>query len=94
MPGTLTLYTCSLDDGGPNIHPCHKAHDALREAGLSYETNVFDKNRPMGLFTTGKRPKLKEMTGQEKLPVLELASGEFINGSGEIVKWAKANAPA
>lgn len=94
MPGTLTLYTCSLDDGGPKIHPCHKAHDALREAGHTYETNVFDKNRPMGLFTKGKRSKLKEMTGQEKLPVLELPSGEFVNGSGEIVKWAKANGAA
>ena len=71
-----------------------KAHEALDEAGHSYETEVFDKNRPMGLFTKGNRPQLKEMTGQEKLPVLQLPSGEFITGSGDIVDWAKSNAPS
>ena len=94
MPGTLKLYTCSLDEGGPKLHPCRKAHEALDEAGHSYETEVFDKNRPMGLFTKGKRPQLKEMTGQEKLPVLQLPSGEFVTGSGDIVDWAKSNAPS
>ena len=94
MLGTLKLYTCSLDEGGSKLHPCRKAHEALDEAGHSYETEVFDKNRPMGLFTKGKRPQLKEMTGQEKLPVLELPDGEFMTGSGDIVDWAKSNAPA
>ena len=42
MPGTLKLYTCSLDEGGPKLHPCRKAHTALEEAGHSYETEVFD----------------------------------------------------
>ena len=93
MPGALKLYTCSLDEGGPKLHPCRKAHEALDEAGHSYTTEVFDKNRPMGLFTKGKRPQLEEMTGQEKLPVLELPDGEFVTGSGDIVDWAKSNAP-
>jgi len=93
MPGTLKLYTCSLDDGGPKVHPCRKAHEALTDAGHSYETDIFDKNRPMGLFTKGKRPELKEMTGQEKLPVLQLPGGEFISGSGNIVDWAESNTP-
>ena len=94
MLGTLKLYTCSLDEGGSKLHPCRKAHEALDEAGHSYETEVFDKNRPMGLFTKGKRPQLKEMTGQEKLPALQLPGGEFVTGSGDIVDWAKSNAPA
>lgn len=93
MPETLTLLTCDLDDGGPKFHPCRKAHNALKEAGHEYQTEIFDKNRPMGLFTKGKRPKLKEMTGQEKLPVLRLPSGDYVIGSGEIIDWAKANAP-
>lgn len=94
MPEGLTLYTCSLDRGGPKFHPCRRTHDALETAGHSYETEVFDKNRPFGFFTTGKRPKLKEMTGQEKLPVLRLPDGQMITGSGAIVAWAEQNPPA
>jgi glutathione S-transferase len=87
---SVTLHTCSLDDGGPKMHPCRKAHEALREAGIEYETNVFDKNRPMGLFTKGKRPELERMTGQEKLPVLQLDDGSFVTGSKGIVEWGRA----
>ncbi len=94
MLGRLTLLTCDIDEGGPKLHPCRKAHEALTEAGHVYEAEVFDKNRPMGLFTKGKRPQLKEMTGQEKLPVLRLPSGDYVIGGGEIVAWAKANPPA
>jgi len=92
-PGALALYTCELDRLGPKIHPCRRAHDALASAGHTYETIVFDKNRPLGLFTSGKRPELKEMSGQEKLPVLRLPDGTMIPGSGKIISWAKENAP-
>lgn len=92
MPEKLTLYTCEIDDGGPNIHPCHRAHNALGDNGHAYETIVFDRNRPFGLGSKGTRPELKEISGQEKLPVLRLPDGSTVNGSGEIVKWAKENA--
>lgn len=49
---------------------------------------------PFGLFTTGRRPELKAMSGQEKLPVLRLPDGTTINGSGEIIAWAKEHAPS
>ena len=91
MPDQPTLLTCSLDDGGPGLHPCRKCHEALKEAGHAYETEIFDKNRPMGLFTKGKRPELQEMTGQEKLPVLRLADGTYVSGSKNIIAWAKDN---
>ncbi len=91
-PG-LTLYTCETDRGGPKIHPCRRAHEALTEAGHRYETAVLDRNRPLGLFTKGKRPKLKELSGQEKLPVLGLADGTTVSGSAAIVAWAKSNSP-
>jgi hypothetical protein len=39
-------------------------------------------------------PDLKEMSGQEKLPVLKLPDGATVNGGSSIVDWAKANAPA
>ncbi len=45
----------------------------------------------MGLFTKGKRPRLKEMTGQEKLPVLRLPDGSYVTGSKSIIAWAESN---
>lgn len=92
MAGGLVLYTCELDDGGPNLHPCHKAHNALRDNGHDYETIVFDRNRPLGIGSKGTRPELKRISGQEKLPVLLLANGASVNGGGKIAKWAKQNA--
>ena len=94
MPEKLTLYVCSHDDSGPPGHPCRRAQRALRDAGHDFEKVVFAKGHPFGLFTSGTRPQLKELSGQEKLPVLALASGATVNGSGAILAWAKANAPA
>lgn len=94
MPDELTLLTCELDRGGPKFHPCRKCHEALEAAGHAYETDVFDKNHPMGLLTKGKRPELEEMAGQEKLPVLRLLDGSYVVGSNDIVEWAKDNPPA
>ncbi|HEY7629793.1 MAG TPA: glutathione S-transferase N-terminal domain-containing protein [Thermoleophilaceae bacterium] len=92
-PGELVLYTCHIDDGGPAVHPCRRAHDVLRQAGHYYRTEIFDRNHPFGWFTTGKRPELKRISGQEKLPVLQLPDGSTVNGSAEIVKWAREHAP-
>jgi glutaredoxin 3 len=94
MAQPKTLHVCHIDRGGPKAHPCRKVHESLDELGYSYETNVFDKNRPMGWFTKGKRPDLKEMTGQEKLPVLELDDGTMIPDSKKIIEWAKQNVPS
>jgi predicted enzyme related to lactoylglutathione lyase len=93
MPDKLTLYVCHINDGGPKPHACRRAHEALREAGHDYETVIFGKGHRFGLFTTGRRPRLKEISGQEKLPVLQWPDGTTIAGSGNIVAWAKANRP-
>jgi glutathione S-transferase len=92
-PGELVLYTCHIDDGGAPVHPCRRAHEALRAGGHEYITEVADRNHPFGFFTTGKRPDLKRISGQEKLPVLKLPDGTTLNGSREIVRWARQNAP-
>ncbi|MGI8803625.1 MAG: glutathione S-transferase N-terminal domain-containing protein [Solirubrobacteraceae bacterium] len=92
MPDKPTLHVCSIDDGGPKVHPCRRAAAALTAAGVDHERSVFGPNKPFGLFTSGKRPELKAMSGQEKLPVLELPDGSTINGAGAIVAWAKSRA--
>jgi len=75
MPDKPTLHVCHIDEGGPAPHACKRAQKALRASGLDYEKNVFAKGIPFGLFTKGKRPELKAMSGQEKLPVLQLPDG-------------------
>jgi hypothetical protein len=90
----LSLYVCHVDDGGPGPHACRRAQRALRDAGHDFEKIVYGKGKPFGLFTSGTRPDLKEMSGQEKLPVLKLADGSTVNGGSKIVEWAKSHAPA
>lgn len=94
MVQAKTLHVCDLDRGGPSFHPCRKVQEEMDELGHSYQTHVFDKNKPMGWFTKGKRPDLKQLSGQEKLPVLELDDGTTIADSKKILEWARANAPA
>ncbi|MEA2298146.1 MAG: hypothetical protein QOF77_1082 [Solirubrobacteraceae bacterium] len=94
MPDKPTLHVCHIDDGGPKPHPCRRAHEALLTAGIDHEKVVFGRNKPFGLFTSGTRPELKALSGQEKLPVLELTDGTTVNGGGKIVAWAKAHAVA
>lgn len=92
MPEKPTLHVCHLDQRGPKFHPCRRAEEALVAAGVDHDKVVFGKNKPLGLFTSGTRPELKAMSGQEKLPVLELPDGSTVNGSGAIVEWAEENA--
>ena len=94
MPSKPMLHVCHIDQAGPGLHPCRRAEDALAAAGIDHDKAVFAKNRPMGLFTAGKRPELKAMSGQEKLPVLELPDTTTVNGGAAIIAWAKANAAA
>lgn len=89
-----TLHVCHIDQAGPKGHPCRRAEEALSAAGIDHERVVFDKNRPFGLFTSGRRPELKAMSGQEKLPVLELPDGGTVNGGAAIVAWAQEHAVA
>jgi glutathione S-transferase len=89
----LTLYVCQIDDGGPPPHACKRAQRALRDAGHEFEKVVFAKGIPFGLFTTGRRPELKQLSGQEKLPVLALPDGSTVNGSAEIIAWARRHPP-
>lgn len=94
MPEKPKLYVCHIDDGGPPPHACKRAQRALRAAGHDFDKVVFAKGIPFGLFTKGRRPELKAISGQEQLPVLVLADGSTVNGSKAIIAWAGANAPA
>jgi len=93
-PTEPTLYTCQYEDRFGALHACAKAHRALDEAGVTHRSQVLGKGRPMGLGTTGKRPELARISGQEKLPVLALPDGTTVNGSESIMAWAREHHPA
>ena len=93
MAEKLTLLVCHIDDGGPPPHACKRAQRALRAAGHDFEKVVYGRGRPFGLFTTGRRPELKKLSGQEKLPVLQFSDGSTISGSANIIEWARSHAP-
>lgn len=86
-----TLYVCHVDEGLSLVHPCAKAHFALEKAGVQHDKIVYGQGKPFGRGTEGTRPEIKEISGQEKLPVLVLPGGETVVGGKPIVKWAKAH---
>lgn len=90
----MILYTCEQKTGGPSLHPCSRAGKALDEAGHDYEIKTVRGYR-MAPWTWPKRSRdraeVKELSGQENVPVLILGDGEAISGSGTIVAWAKDN---
>jgi glutathione S-transferase len=91
-PAQITLYSCQYQDRFGAMHACSRAHRALEDAGIVHDFSVFGKGRPLGIGTTGTRPELKRISGQEKLPVLALTDGTTISGSGPIAAWAKEHA--
>jgi glutathione S-transferase len=93
MSDKPTLHVCHIDDGGPPPHACRRTQRALRAAGHDFDKVIAARGIPFGLFTTGRRPELKQLSGQEKLPVLELPDGSTINGSAKIIAWARSSAP-
>jgi hypothetical protein len=85
----MNLYVC-YGTFGPKGHPCGKAHAALTAAG--YDPSVEKVFGGMGtdaLFP-GRR-KVKELTGNSKVPTLVLDDGTVVDGSERIIDWAKAN---
>jgi glutathione S-transferase len=69
----VKLHTCGWTwfkvDG---MHACYTVRKALDEKGIDYELVKHPTIPP------SRRTAIKEMTGQEKLPVLELEDGRAI----------------
>ena len=92
----MHLYVCwDTKASHPIIgeHPCGVAYHALRDAG--HDPKVVRAYGWAALpaflnFTSGRRA-VRELTGQDEVPVLVLADGEVVAGSEQIVFWAEAN---
>ena len=81
----VKLHRCSSMWARFGGHPCWKVQSALDEAGVPYEIVKHP------AFPRGRRAELERLTGQRKLPVLELEDGTIIRDeSSELVKRIKA----
>lgn len=91
----MILYTCAGGTSGGSMpvvqHPCGKAAKALDDAGHEYETEVVGGFKHLPLSRRGKRDHIRELTGQEDVPVLVVDEQTVIHGSSEIAQWAKAH---
>jgi len=77
-------------------HPCGEAHKALRAAG--HRPDVI-RTYGLGLapgavneLTPGRR-KVRQLTGNYWVPVLVLDDGTVIQGSDNIIDWARDTPP-
>ena len=88
----MKLYTCGQTDHGAALgHPCGRAARALREAGYEPDIEVVGGYRLMPWTRRGKRDGIRELSGQEDVPVLVTDDGEIVSGTGTIIAWAKAH---
>jgi hypothetical protein len=82
----------------PGGHPCGQAYHALTDVGYNPEVvRAYGSGLLPAVvndLTHGRR-EVKELTGNYWVPVLVTDDGTVIQGSREIVEWAKAHpAPA
>ena len=86
----VRLYVCWGTFGTDKRHPCAKAFHALTQAG--HEPEVV---RTFGCYGTDRlfkgRCQVKRLTGNYKVPTLELDDGELVDGSDAIKAWAAAH---
>ncbi|HEU0025053.1 MAG TPA: glutathione S-transferase N-terminal domain-containing protein [Thermoleophilaceae bacterium] len=89
----MKLYICwgTFRSPRPGGHPCRNAHEALREAGHEPELERSYGLGVLGSALNPTRAKVRELTGQNMVPVLVTDDGEVIQDSRSIIAWAKAN---
>lgn len=84
------LYVCHGDEGGPKMHPCRRVQEALHAAGIDYAKVIAAHGSPIPLLRKGSREKLREATGDTKLPAMKLVDGTVLTHSRAIFEWIAA----
>jgi hypothetical protein len=92
----MKLYICwgTFQTPRPGGHPCANAHRALEDAGWNPEVKKTYGWAVLGDALNPTRKPVRELTGENWVPVLVTDDGETIQGSQKIVDWAKANPAA
>ncbi len=91
----MKLYVCHTPKG-PDIHPCAKAYRALIRNGYSPKVIIVRGTGRLPRFfdvitRTAGRKKVEELTGNIKVPALELDNSTGIAGCQNIIKWCNCN---
>ena len=90
----MKLYVCwgtFRQAPRPGGHPCGAAHHALREAGWDPEVQRTYGWGILGDALNPTRKPVRDLTGSNWVPVLVTDEDEVIQGTQQIVDWAKAN---
>jgi len=89
----MKLYVCwgMFRSPRPGGHPCRNAHEALKDAGWQPDVEKAYGLGILGDVLNPTRKKIRDLTGQNMVPVLETDDGEVIAGSDEIARWAREN---
>ena len=91
----MKLFTCGQTDHGAGLgHPCGRAARALREAGHDIEIEAVGGYKLLPWTRRGKRDAIRELSGQEDVPVLVADDGEVVSGTATIIAWAKEHPAA
>ena len=84
MADKPVLYTCHLEKKGAAWHPCAIAAKALDEIGFDYEIEHMRGYASMPwTWPTRRRDRtrVRELSGQNSVPILVLEDGDVIAGS-------------
>jgi hypothetical protein len=89
----MKLYVCwgTFRSPRPGGHPCRNAHEALTEAGWDPDVEKVYGLGMLGSSLNPTRAKIRNLTGQNMVPVLETDDGEVVAGSDKIAAWARDN---
>jgi hypothetical protein len=92
----MKLYVCwgTFQIPRPSGHPCHNANEALKQAGWDPEVRRTYGWGVLGTALNPTRKPVRELTGENWVPVLVTDEGEVIKGSKQIIEWARANPAA
>jgi hypothetical protein len=71
------------------MHPCRRVQEAMKAAGIEYDTVIAGHGNPIPFLRKGPRDELKVATGQTKLPAMKMADGTILHHSKEILSWIK-----
>ncbi|GAB3433522.1 hypothetical protein GCM10027517_00530 [Phycicoccus ginsengisoli] len=87
----MKLYIC-WGTGGSDHHDCHKAHQALVDAGHHPEVVKARGQEHLPSFLQFRvRREVHALTGSYFVPVLVLDDGTAINKPDDIVAWARTH---
>jgi Glutathione S-transferase, N-terminal domain len=89
----MKLYVCwgTFNTPRPGGHPCHNAYEALQEAGWDPDVQRTYGWAALPTVMNPAHKPVRELTGNNWVPVLVTDEDEVVQGSEKIVDWARAN---